>query len=103
MRHEKTFHREDGSTVVIVIIGMHSLFTMKMECDMFAIVKKNNEANKYYHPSRSVDKNLKTSVSEYVSHGRKGLMSVARPHEVIKTRLEFDELWRCGEMANAHW
>ena len=89
MRHEKVFVREDGSTVTIVNIAST---TDDLGFDVFAFVDRAGATKEYYYPKLSPHKSLGgLSVDEYIKHGRQGLLSVARPHELIKTNLELRE------------
>jgi len=93
MRHEKRIKRDDGAIIKLVTIGHLSVFTRAPEIDMFAVVRDPaTSQDKYYYPTLQ-EKNLGgLSVVEYVQKGRKGLLSVVRPHEIIGSILDVREM-----------
>ena len=84
---QKVFKQSDGNNVIITNIANYNIFRNQYEFNVFAKVN-----NKYYYPG-PYEKTLNgLFVDEYIKHGRKGLLSVVRPHELIKTRLELEKL-----------
>jgi len=87
IRTETVFKRKTGETIVLIQIADKDIFTQQIEIDTFAKIIFNNET-KYVYPNNSFDKSLNgLSVDEYISHGRKGLVSVLKPNELIKARV----------------
>jgi hypothetical protein len=91
MKHCKEFKRKDGSTVTIIQIGCFNPISKSLEIySEFAKVTKEGNDPKFYHPTPYNPSMNGLSVDEYIKSGRKGLISVVRPHELLKTRLEFE-------------
>lgn len=95
MRHEKLLHRGDGSTVKLVAEYMSSPIG-RSSIQYYALVKFENSGNwQLFTPHHSVDKSLGgLSVDEYVKRGRKGLLSVVRPAEILKAGIELNRKLR---------
>jgi len=97
MRHEKRIERNDGTVVRLVAVYMPNLFGPDA-IDNFALVQRKGADDwELYTPDRSSDKSLGgLSVDEYVKYGRKGLLCVVRPHEIIKVNIELNERLRAA-------
>lgn len=95
MRHEKRLHREDGSTVRLVAEYWPSPIS-ESSTKFYALVKRSNSENwQLFTPHRSADKSLGgLSVDEYTKRGRKGLLSVVSPSEILKASIELNEKLR---------
>jgi len=95
MRHEKIIERENGAVIRLVVISMQNVFGPDFR-DIFALVKyKDPDTWELFTPRNTFDKNLGgLSVDEYMKRGRKGLLSVVRPHEILKAGMELDEKLR---------
>lgn len=89
MRHEKLFTRDDG-TLIRLVAEYWPYPTGGGSVVHYALVKTPNDTNwNLFSPHNDIDKSLGgLSVDEYVAHGRKGLMAVVRPHEIIKATQE---------------
>jgi hypothetical protein len=92
LRHEMVLTRENGNQVRLVAICPGTHFNVSLT-DMFAIVTRNGQDEKeYFYPKKGHKDMDGMSVEDYVKHGRMGLLSVVRPHEIIKIFLECKEI-----------
>ena len=92
MKHEKILIRENGDTVTIIHIGIFNDITNSVEVySIFVKVKANDGDTKFYYPTPYNPSLEGLSVEEYIKRGRKGIMSMVRPHELLKASLEFKE------------
>ena len=91
-RHEKVLNREDGSTVRLVAEYCPSFFT-KPSINYYAFIQpKGSKEWKLFTPHSSPDKSLNgLSVDEYFKRGRKGLLSIVTPAEILKAGMELHE------------
>jgi hypothetical protein len=92
LRHEMALTRKNGDQVRLVAIcpGGHFDFSF---IDMFAIVKRNGQDEEtYFYPKMGPKDMSGMSIEDYVKDGRVGLLSVVRPHEMIKLSLEIQEM-----------
>ncbi len=92
-RVEKYFKRDDGSEVVLVLIGHLSVFHDDTELTMFAKRLKKGESDWTYHypPTKGCAQMRKMSVDEYL---KRGWGSIVRPNEVLKASIELNKLLR---------
>ncbi len=102
MRHEKVIKRENGTVVRLVanyVPNLNGPYTV----DYFALVQaKDSEGWVLFTPHHTNDKSLRgLSVDEYTQRGRKGLLSVVEPHEILKAGMELDEKLREDPNAKA--
>lgn len=87
MKCETRIERKDGTIIRLVSDGIFNVFTGKLDCNCYALVKfpGSNEEN-LFTSANDPDKTLKgLSVDEYIKRGRKGLISMVRPHEILKS------------------
>ena len=92
MRHEKVLNREDGSTVKLVAEYCPSFFTQP-SINYYAFLQpKGSKKWNLFTPHSSPDKSLNgLSVDGYVKRGRKGLLSIVTPAEILKAGMELHE------------
>lgn len=108
LRHEMTLNRDNGDVVrLIAIKGCDPIGHLSSDgfcyssINMFAAVTfDGQETEEYFHPEQGPKSMNGMSVDEYVKHGRVGLISVVRPHEIIKISLALEAKCQSGAMAS---
>lgn len=94
MRYEKIISRDCGTQIRLIVQGYRDILTDRVHREFFAAVREPGQhEEKFVHPHRDPSKSLHgMSVDEYIHRGRKGLLAVVRPGEILKAGLEFNNL-----------
>lgn len=100
MRHEKMIIRDNGLTIRLVHQFMPNPIGVS-DWDVFALVSSPSQPDpRVVTYERSPNKSLNgLSVEEYKQHGRKGLLAILSPAELIKAKQEAIAALESGELS----
>lgn len=87
--------RDNGVIIELVASffpDFRNMGSLESQFDFYALQKEEGKETKVFTPENNPNKSLNgLSVNEYIKHGRIGLLSVVRPHEIFKVSKKLKE------------